>query len=252
MPPIDGSDPEGFDAPFRDIDGGGPNTDFLGADVFPMVNTSAFLHLIKPYAPECPDMVIEQNTRLAAIELCETSRLWRYIVNTTITSDTNTMSVPPYATVHAIENAYFDNRVRLTPIQFEEIPPEEFGEANTGEPRYITQTREGCLTVFPFKDGDLRLSLYLKPRAGTLFGTDAGNPLLDYYNQVPEFMFIQYAEAIAAGALARVLAIPSQVFTNPELAMFYQMKWKQTLDKKTGSNLKGQQRAPRRTKLSMF
>lgn len=250
MAELDGGSPYGTTDPVVTYSGGGPTTDFAAENVFTTVYASEFLPMVLPYAAGCPDFVAEQHIRLAAIEFCERTRCWRYIAKAAFDTNNETIISPDYATIHEIENAWWNEEVRLTPLQFNDAHPSDLTETTDqgGPPRHFTQLNDNSITVLPLGAGDLRLTVFLKPRSGSSFGYDAGFPLRDYYNQVPRFLFLQHAEAIANGALERILRLPGQDFSNPGQAAVHRQLFDQAMDKMFSHNLRGQQRARRRTK----
>lgn len=252
MAELDGSDPFLEELPLVTVSGGNASTDFSAEGLFNTVDASVFLPLVKPFCYACPNNVAEQYIRLAAIEFCERTRAWRYIITAPLEGNNEAIIAPPYATVHEIENAYW-NDVELQPTQFSDARPEDLiATVDAGTPRYITQMNPSTVTVLPFAEGTLRLTVFLKPRSGSYFGMDAGNPLRNFYNQVPEFLWIQHAETIARGALARILTIPNQPFTDPQRAGECLAYFERTMDAKFSHQIRGQQRARRRNKIQFF
>lgn len=214
-----------------------------------MLSTSEFLPMIRPYAAGVPDFVSEHCVRLAAIEFCERTRCWRAM--TTVTTDEFGAAVLPYqfyAAIHEIEFAYFEG-TQLKPTQFSEIDHglDAADPSTAGVPIYITQVGPDRVTVWPFAAGSLKLSLFLKPRNGQSFGDDIEDPLKDAYNIVPDFMLEQHGENIAYGALARILAIPGEKFSDPNAAAIYANGFEEYCQSKFNTAVRGQQRASRRT-----
>lgn len=212
-----------------------------------MVDTSAFLPLILPNCPECPDFVAAAQARFAAIEFCERSRAWRHLTTVAMLSAATDVTVAPdTAAIHEIEYAEFDGRP-LTPVQFSTI--DRLAE---GPPRYVTQASPNTVTVSPFTAGTLEISLFLKPLASSQFGTVAGNPLTDRFNVVPDFLVSVHGTAIAYGALSRILAIPRETWSNPAESMRFAALFEEKLNGAFRANMRGQQRAPIRTQTTWF
>lgn len=212
---------------------------------------SDFLPLVLPHAPGCPIPVATFNLRVAAIEFCEKTRCWRNVSKQTVSRQNATVIAPQYAAIHQIEYAYF-NGEKLTPTQFSDIDQSDASALVGDAPSYITQVTPNTVAVYPFAVGELSLSTFLKPRGGNEFGQNEENPIEDAYDFVPDFMLIQHGEPIAFGALARILAIPQQPYTNVDMAMHYLGRFREAMDGLFSSNMKGQQRAPRRTKFNDF
>lgn len=213
-----------------------------------MVDTKAFLPLILPNCPECPDFVAEAQARFAAIEFCERSRAWRHLTTVPVIEGEaeGVIVAPDTAAIHEIEFAEFDGKP-LTPVQFS-----TFDRLAEGRPRYVTQASPNTVMVSPFAAGSLEISLFLKPLASSQFGTVAGNPLADRFNVVPDFLVSVHGTAIAYGALSRILAIPREAWTDGAEALRYGALFENKLNGAFRANMRGQQRAPIRTKTAWF
>ena len=74
----------------------------------------------------------------------------------------------------------------------------------------------------------------------------------DDLNMLPDFMLVQHAETIARGALARILAIPGQTYTDMARAGAYAADFRDRMDTRFNTGLRGQQRAPARSKTHSF
>ena len=214
-----------------------------------MKRTSALLPLILPFCPECPDFLAEQQARFAAVKFCERSRAWRHLTTVTIPEGSNGVGVmvaPDTAAIHEIEFAEMNGR-KLTPVQFSSIDVTSEGRAD-----YITQTAPGEVRVVPFEPGTLKISVFLKPLTGSEYSTDAARPLFDRFNVVPDFLVDLHGHTIAAGALAALLSIPGEPWTDKPEALKYEARFREALDSAFRWNMRGQQRAPQRTSASWF
>ncbi len=207
-----------------------------------------FLPYVLPHAKMVPDPVAEFNLKLAAIEFCERTRCWRHAISVAVSSNNHTLVAPELTTIHEFEEATHEGRL-LVPTQYTSLPPQVLsGELVEGLPHWISQTEPGQVTIFPYQTGTLRMTVFLKPRHGTQYGTDAANPLRDALAMVPAFMLSQHAEALACGALSRLLAVPGKPWSDPQRAMYHKMEFDKACGASFASNITGQQRAPRRTR----
>ena len=213
----------------------------------PLINCTAFLPFILPHAIGCPEPVAAFNARLAVIEFCERTKCWREISSQEITENKSAIVAPPEATIHRIEEASINGRA-LTPTQFTAATDDFSEQSQTGAGRYITQTAPNEVAVYPFEAGTLRVSLFLKPRGDSEFGTDAENPLLDRFNIAPAFILSQHAEMIANGALARILKVKDAAYFDPAMAAHFQNEFNKDCDSQFAQQISGQQRAPVRVK----
>jgi hypothetical protein len=209
---------------------------------------SQLLPYILPKVPTAPLPFVEFQARLAVIEFCERTRCWRQIVTINLTANNATVAAPSYATIHEFESVTLNGRP-LEPTQFTEADPVELmGPQTDAQAKHVAQIAPGQVAVYPFEAGTLRISCFLKPRHGQSIGGDAENPLTDAFNVIPAFMVTQYAEKLAAGALARILNTEKTDFFSPQMAAQYRAAFDEACDSHFGSNMMGQQRAPMRVK----
>ena len=211
-----------------------------------MVRTKRFLPLILPYAKSAPDVLAEQCARFAAIDFCEVSRCWRHKAAVQISDHEGVLVAPDTAAIHEIEFAEFNGRP-LTPTQFSDVQ-----DRREGAPLYISQVAPNRVTVMPWEAGGLEVSLFLKPLSDSKFGTDLSDPLFDRFNVVPEFLVTMHGNIIARGALARLLAMPDEPWTDMKMAAKYEAEFRLNCGSKFSQNIRGQQRTRMRTKASWF
>lgn len=212
-----------------------------------------FLPYVLPKAPGCSEPYALFCLRQAAIAFCERTRCWREFLTITVSSTNSTIVDPSNATVHEIEEAWHNGR-KLSPISFAGADPVELvgGTAYAGSPEAFTQSSPGTISIYPYQAGTLRLSVFLKPRQGQSLGGYPSDPLADAFNAVPPFMLQHHAETLAAGALARILSTPNETFTDPQGAGVYATMFDQRAAAFSSMKLRGQQRAPIRTKPNWF
>lgn len=209
---------------------------------------SALLPLVRPLLPGVPDPVIEFQLRQAAIVACERTKIWRETVVMTMTANDAAISAPSYAEVHEIEWATWEG-APLSPAVFnDETTEAKTGVASEGRPISYTQASPGVITLVPYMDGTLRLSLILKPRQGQSLGATPGNPFQDAYNVVPAFMINQFGQILRDGAVARVCELPDAGAFDLERAGIYEAKFQRAIDAVHSRTLRGQQKAPIRIK----
>ena len=199
-----------------------------------------FLPLILPRATGCPEPIAFDAIRQAAIEFCERTRIWRD-TDQFMADEFGDIFAPAQSVVYQIEDARFDGR-RLIPIGVQDLNgmyPDCDWTTKTGEqPQYVTQLHPDTIKVVPSMSGMVTLTLLLKPTNNA--------------QELPDFIFDQYARTIADGALAEILMIPGQPYTNPQGGAMYSQRFQQRLDSLQVQGLKGQQCAPIHTKASFF
>lgn len=203
-----------------------------------------FLTKVLPFAPGCPEPTAFEHLRTAAQDFCETTRLWRFEDSFELGDDPNLMCAPADSVIHEIERCDFNGR-RLDPASLDWLDdrhPTWRSETHlwTGEPQWFTQTAPGTVTVAPLptQGGRVKVWLRLKP------SMDA--------ETLPDFIAREYSTTIGWGALATILMLPRQTFSDPNMAVFFQGKFDQALGRKQKQGTAGQQRAPIRTKATFF
>lgn len=195
---------------------------------------------ILPRAKNCPEPTALAGIRTAAIEFCERTRLWRGTDSAEIEADgLHTVVVPSDAVLHEIESARF-NGLPIDPVAVSWLDDEvlEWRTRTGSLGKWFTQLEPGTVRVVPAAEGTLDLSLFLKPAETALL--------------LPDFMLDVHARTLADGALAEILTIPGQPFFSAELAMFHAGRFKAELDRLCSASIKGQQRAPARTRPQFF
>lgn len=207
----------------------------------PTINVSKFLPLVQPYAPHASDPAVMQALRKAAIEFCEQTRCWRHMIRLTISRQDYPAIAPAYAAIHEFETVTFNDDTPLTPVQFSDVEHADFSEQ--GAPRYITQTGPSRISILPFSDGVLDISVFLKPRHGDEYALSPDSAPENVYDTVPDFLFTLHGEVIAAGALSRLLLLPGQPFTDPKMAEYFRADFQRRAERVFNHNVRGQQRA---------
>ena len=199
-----------------------------------------FLPLILPRAPGCPEPIAFDAIRQAAIEFCERTRIWRD-TDQFMADEFGDIFAPAQSVIHQIEDARFEGH-RLTPVSVQDLneryPGYDWTTQSGDQPKYITQIHPNTVKIVPAWEGMITMAILLKP------SNDA--------QELPDFIFDQYARTIADGALAEILMIPGQPYTNPQGGAMYSQRFQQRLDSLQVQGLKGQQRAPIHTKASFF
>lgn len=202
-----------------------------------------FLSYIRPWAPGVADPTAYKSIRLAAIEFCERTRLWKYEDTFSVTVDDCNSGIftPNGSVLHDIEVVLFNGH-ELRPVAARDLDRLEecwrTGELGTGLPKYFTQIEQSTLRIVPAQEGELYLCLRLKPSKDT--------------NDLPDFIASEYMEVISWGALGRLLTVPGQSFTNTDLAAYYSAKFEQKIDRLSTKGVTGQMNAPKRSRARFF
>lgn len=214
------------------------------------ISLRQFLPLVLPVAARCPEPVATFNLRLAAIEFCERTLCWRHVTDQVMTGNSPVIVAPAYATIHKFEHVRFGD-ADLTPIAYTDVDQGDL--SGSGFPHYVTQVDDNAVTVLPYQNGTLHLSMFLKPRQGQDFANpDTPGIMQDYYDQVPDFLLHQHGEVIAEGALARIYDHPDAVYYDPRRAAIHRDRFDRRAISLFSRYQRGQQRAPIRTTTQWF
>lgn len=215
----------------------------------PLIYLTDLLPYVVPYAPSCPDMVAVQQIRRAAIEFCGRTKCWRDVITQNVTESEAlagfVITTPANAAVHMIDSLTLDG-ADLRPRVYNDATTQE--RAEVGTPDSFTQPYPGTILIYPAAAGEVKVTAFLKPRNGQAYGQNGAGPTQNFYDQIPDYVFDNYVDPIAHGALSHILSLPGQTFSDPQAAMIYAGRFESAITKASVDYLTGQQRAPLRTK----
>lgn len=206
-----------------------------------MSSIDTFLPYVRPFAPGVPDPTAYRHIRNATIEFCERTRLWKWEDTYDITaSDCEQILTPSGSILHDIEVVLFNGKeLRAVGTRdLDRLMPHWRTEDDGGLPQFVTQIEQNTIRIVPRLEGTLYLCLRLKPSKDTM--------------ELPDFIASEYSECIGWGALGRLLMIPGQSYSNPEMATYYMARFNDKVDRLITKNSKGQQNAPKRTRASFY
>lgn len=233
-----------------------------------MASLDDFAPHVAPFAPGCPTITVGLHMRVAMADFCAFTKCWRHtaVVNDLVPASRVVVPVPAGTVIAGIERAWHDGR-ELEPRPWSSFDPQQLG--CVGAPSFITQARPKEVTLVPrAESGQLTLSLFLKP-GGTPSGRTSQPASVydpevydDVYSdtyapipgelEIPDHILEEYGAMIAHGALARLLLIPNQTWTDPASANAHRQLFRQAMDEVQGADIRGQQRAPLRQRPSYF
>ena len=177
-----------------------------------MAAYSSLVKEVLPYVPLCPDSLVEQNIRAAAIEFCERSKA--YILDLDAFSTIAGVyeydfDIPTGKEVHQILYMTEDGNDMdpISPRSLELNYPD--WRDRTGNPHVYLQKTPTSFWVVPVPSGTRQVivSVALKPSRTS--------------NNIDTTIANQYRDAIIYGALYRLLRIPSREWTDVGAAREY-------------------------------
>jgi hypothetical protein len=175
---------------------------------------TAFLPDVMPSVVGCADPVAVTAVRNACIEFCANTQYWQEVQDEVVLTATDfpyTVPAPTGAqTVQVLAVAV--NGRPLGPTTQDELDSRIVDwRTKTGDPQVFFQYNPDELGVYLLPDANRTYSFQLRV-AYAPNRTAAG---------VVSFVYEKHLEAIAAGALTRLLALPAQPWSNPQLAAYY-------------------------------
>jgi hypothetical protein len=211
-----------------------------------MKEVSDLLPRVMEVAPQCPEPTAVRHLLDAAIEFCRRTRIWRDCDEIPIDAMHFDVPIAVADDAQIFEISHIsvkdgDGVVRdLKPVTMDWLDKNVVAwRDKQGVPEYVTQVEPDTLRVVPAPEDayTLRAELILVP------ASDA--------EQLPDVLVDAYGQVIADGALARILALPSD-FANPALAAAHGQAFESALGRWGGQVPLGQQRAVRRTRPTPF
>ena len=185
-----------------------------------MATWSSLYQYVLPDAPGCPELVIDQNLRQAAIDFLRDSG--SYIV--TVPAFAYTANVSAYAHAPAAD-------IQLSGV-VEALVAGQTTAMRMGTPSvaYLATTAL-YPRVFIAGDDNSTFTLWPTPTTpGTLAYRYSAYPTQSA-TTVPDIVVAQWADAIARGAKARILALPGKSYTNTKLSVLYEQQFRAAINR---------------------
>ena len=179
-----------------------------------------FFAYVLPEVIGCPDPLVRNTIRLTAIDFCNRTHAWTEMSDPiTLVDGTRdyTLVAPADAWAQTVRDVWLGSR-RLKPVsmaQLQEWMP-DWQTAAASEPVYYNMAVErGVLSVFPTPANVSDQVLVVR----TVFVPTSSATTL------PNFLGQDQLETIAAGAKGRLMLMPGQVWSNPELGAYYKQQF---------------------------
>lgn len=174
-----------------------------------MAQYSDFFPLVIPYAPDCTEPLAEEQIKNATIEFYARTAFAKQtcpLVPVSAGTSTVTLTLPTDHTIEKIFSAYYDDWPLITGS--EDAVARRYGynwRIAVGTPRFILNEGEETCTLVP------------QPQAASQKGVLVRVTLRPTRDSTTckDVIYERYAEHIAAGALAKLYAIPGQSWTAP-------------------------------------
>lgn len=180
-----------------------------------MIAWDGFYDYIMPSVQGCPVTMVKNALRNACIEFCEKTLIWKQdsILNDVVEGyDLYVFAPPKDAKVIMPYRVTFNGvEVQPTDLQSLESFMPNWKDLKEETPRYYFLAFDDVVRLVgtPTKTflNALSADVALKPSRTA--------------DKCPEFLFNDWAEVIAAGALARLHAMSGKIWANPEMVNYY-------------------------------
>lgn len=197
---------------------------------------SAFTPYIAPEVPGCPEPLIDDAVRRAAIEFCDKSRALRerVAVNTVASQDYVTLAPTGGDVAHLYKLMVGDETLDpTTRTDFDE-------DGDTGQPLEYYVEPPNTLRLYPVPDAIYALVAHVAVKP------DRDATTLD------DVLYNNWRDEIAAGAKARLMLMSKQPWYNPDDAAVAQGIFQSAIDRAAHKRATGNVGAPIRSKLHTF
>lgn len=173
-----------------------------------------FIPSVTPFVADCPGLVQIDALRKAAHDFCKETAAWS-ITNDPVSATANVaeydLDSPSGAVIVALEGVLY-NGVALTPktpAQLDALLPN--WAVATGTPSYYYRPSSASVVLVAMPEADAADAIVTRVAVApdALTGTGVDSDISE-----------KYIEAIAAGALARLLVMPGK-WANPQMAQVY-------------------------------
>ena len=156
-----------------------------------MIPLESFLPLVRGRIPGCPEMILENAVRDACIEFCKRTQLLTERVDVDVEAGEPLVTLFPGSDLHWDVLDLRRANTRLTPLNRQEVIVQDLG-LETGQPQYYYLEGDRSLVLLPIPESAETLTalVSLRPK--------------DSAQRVPEVLYSDYREPIAAGARAWV------------------------------------------------
>lgn len=182
-----------------------------------MTDISSLCSRVTPELTGCPDVVAIEYLRDAVIEFCDRSWYWAEElspINTVANTATYTLSAPSGESIISsiISVSHKDTVLkRRTETEMDRLISGWKDEGGLQANSY-TSTVVNVIRLYPYPTdsvtGAIKARVALKPsRTATT---------------IPQSIYDNYLEAIAAGAKSRLMAMTNQPWSNPAMSAYYQ------------------------------
>lgn len=195
-----------------------------------MKAVSLFRQMVASYATTCPAPLIDQSVLQACSEFCRATHAVQEVSAQTLVAGQVDYDVDvPVGMLLTTVMAVWSNNRPLELVGTDEV---RLGLAHVGDIGANLATRGDPTCVFQKVPSGSVLSVYPIPTTTYTNGllVRAAFEPLGSATQVDDILFDRYGDDIAYGAVARILELPDQPFSNPNAAQRFRRLFDASMD----------------------
>lgn len=191
---------------------------------------------ILPHVIQCTEGFAIDHLRDATIRACERARLWVIEDEFEAGKDGQELiMLPRDLQIYQLDQVLHCGRP-LEAVSVQDLVSNRHRwHCGTGHPQFFAQVDENTLQILPRQDGAM---IFVR-------GYAIPSPTAQ---RAPKAVLDRHREMLVNGALGRIMSVPNQPFTNPELAAYRLQLFESRLDEISREYVTGIQRAPLRTR----
>lgn len=175
-----------------------------------MSTFDAFFPYVLPYAAGCPDATVEHHARLAAIEFCRHTNVWQ--------ADLDGLAGDGTATLFTLPLPAGAEMAKLLGVSISAAGYGPVDATLRAAGAGAQMVRDDTTETIAYTDDLRTLTVWPAQAAGkTITARVSLKPSIDA-ESIPDALFSHYAQDIAAGAIASILMIPKQEWTDTTAA----------------------------------
>lgn len=205
-----------------------------------MIDIMEIVDEIIPFAPACPEPLIEDAIRAVAEEICRQTKGWVFEDQFKVSQEQDFIAAPYGSFIIKIDRLIIDGKAleATTERQLDLIRPEWRSEA--GWPRQFFQRTPGEIRIVPAPDRSFDVSLAL--RLSTAHDAEV----------LPDLFKVRWRAALRDGVIARILSLPGKTWSSPDFAAIHNARFVQAVSAARDDVQRGQQSARIRTRASFI
>lgn len=179
---------------------------------------ASFFPYVQPYVPGCPEIVLTSHLQEAAAKFLARSEVWRFDIEPDFTSKNTSdyeIDVPRNTVLENILTLYVDD-CEIRAVSDRHV--DRTSKAARSRPLYYSIYQDTQIRFFPTPD-----KKYTFEGKGVLKTSLSATGVEDW-------IYETFGRCISYGAIAMLTGIPGKEWSNPELSLYYQMKFDKDAD----------------------